>query len=180
MECIYISGRSDNAIKNRWHLLKRSSKLAATMQGSNPSSVVTLSSIPSSRVDEDQSMKQSLGGSLFHDIKVLKTDTTLCKITVSVVVSSLSSFDVYATRPARRALMMMLSHHRSAHVVVDAIRTTQRGWKWNAAEVSTRLVLIDTTHELTFALCYVIISHSLLLPSSLRQMSLYMSGCWTL
>jgi len=28
------------------------------------------------------------------------------------------------------------------------------------------------------ALCYVIISHSLLLPSSLRQMSLYMNGCW--
>ena len=26
---MYILGRSDNAIKNRWHLLKRASKLAA-------------------------------------------------------------------------------------------------------------------------------------------------------
>jgi hypothetical protein len=75
MECIYISGRSDNAIKNRWHLLKRVFKLAK-MQSSNPSSVVTSSSMPSSCVDEDQSMKQSSVGSLFNDIKVLKTDTT--------------------------------------------------------------------------------------------------------
>ena len=100
--------------------------------------------MPSSCVDEDHSMKQFSEGSLFHDIKVLMTDTTLWKITVIVVVLSLSSFDVYATRLARRALMMMLTRHRSVHVVVDAIRTTQRGWKWNAAEVSsTRLVLID-------------------------------------
>ena len=150
MECIYISGRSDNAIKNRWHLLKRASKLAAKMQSSNPPSVETSSFVPSSCVDEDQSMKQSSEGSSFHEIKVLMTDTTLWKITVSVVVLSLSSFDVYATRLARRELMMMPSHHRSVHVVVDAIRTTQSGWKWNALEVSsTRLVLIDTTHDLT-------------------------------
>ena len=150
MQCIYISGRSDNAIKNRWHLLKRASKLAAKMQGSNPSSVEASSSIPSSCVDEDQSMKQPSEGSLFHDIKVSMTDTTLWNSTVIVVILLLSSFDVCATRLARRALMMMLSHHRSVHVVVDAIRTTQRGWKWNAAEVSsTRLVLVDTTHDLT-------------------------------
>ena len=86
MECIYISGRSDNAIKNRWHLLKRASKLAAKMQGSDPSSVVTSSFVPSSCVDEDQSMKQSLGGSLFHDIKVLMTDTTLWKISRLITV----------------------------------------------------------------------------------------------
>ena len=59
--------------------------------------------------------------------------------------------------------MMMLSHHRSVHVVVNAIRTTQRGWKWNALEVSsTRLVLIDTTHDLT--LHYVIYNISLSPP----------------
>ena len=86
MECIYISGRSDNAIKNRWHLLKRASKLAAKMQSSNPSSLETSSFMPSSCVDEDQSMKQPSEGSSFDEIKVLMTDTTLWKISRLITV----------------------------------------------------------------------------------------------
>jgi hypothetical protein len=63
--------------------------------------------------------------------------------------------------------MMVLSHHhhRSVRVVGNAIRTAQRGWKWNAAEVSTRLVLIDTAHDL--ALHYVMFYYLTLSSSRL-------------
>ena len=79
MECSYMQGRSDNAIKNRWHLLKRASKLAATMQNSNPSSVVTSSSTIQrcSSVDRDQSTKQSSEDSFIAEMKVSISDTAL-------------------------------------------------------------------------------------------------------